>query len=175
MATAIASTTACVRYRWTRKCLPLNVAIVVNSVRGLDRSPENGGQRNRPPPRPSTRSGNTRARSNASSPSAGDLSSSVAVARFLTRDRTKVRTANAERRRFAINPGPSLMGGTTLDCTPSLLGADRGEIGARGLRARRSSALKQSWIRRCIEMRSRSRCPRAGRCAEGGSARQPRA
>src|SRR2546427_3507278 len=54
MATAIASTTACVRYRLTRKCLPLNVAIDLNQPAGATGSPENGGHRNRRPARPST-------------------------------------------------------------------------------------------------------------------------
>src|SRR5258708_39273109 len=34
--TAIASTTAWVRYRWTRKCLPLNVATVSEPAGGPD-------------------------------------------------------------------------------------------------------------------------------------------
>src|SRR2546428_8462998 len=54
MATAIASTTACVRYRLTRKCLPLNVAIDLNQPAGATGSPENGGHRNKRPARAST-------------------------------------------------------------------------------------------------------------------------
>src|SRR5712691_4929554 len=82
MATAIASTTACVRYRWTRKCLPLNVAIVANQPAGRAGHPENGGHRNTTPPRPSTRWGPTLNLSNARSPGRAELNSSVGVERF---------------------------------------------------------------------------------------------
>src|SRR5712691_7322352 len=120
MPTAIASTTACVRYRWTRKCLPLNVAIVVNQPAGAAGSPENGGQRNRPPPSPSTRLDLTLNRANTSSPLAGELMSSLRLARFLTFERTKVRTARTDRRRLESKLRRSFMGGTTLHDQPTL-------------------------------------------------------
>src|SRR5712691_10607156 len=120
MPTAIASTTACVRYRWTRKCLPLNVAIVVNQPAGAAGSPENGGQGNRPPPSPSTRLDSTRNRANASSPGAADLNCGLRLPRFLAFERTKVPTVRTDRRRFESKLRRSFTAGTTLDRRPTL-------------------------------------------------------
>src|SRR6267143_330089 len=120
MATAIASTTACVRYRLTRKCLPLNVAIDVNQPAGATGSPENGGHRNRRLARPSTGCGSSLSRSNASSPTRAELNSSLGVACFLAPRRTKVRTAKTDRRRFESKLKRSFIRCSTLEHPASL-------------------------------------------------------
>jgi hypothetical protein len=171
MATAIASTTAWVRYRWTRKCLPLNVAMDVNQPTSQAVSPENGGHRNRRPARSSTRPFTTLTEPNASSAPTGELGSSLIKARFLALKRTIVRTASTDRRRFETKLRRSFITVYNASMHLKLAEADRPLNGARAHPGRKSSAPTRIQPRRCRETRSRSRCLQAGPRAVAGSAK----